>query len=108
MGLTFEEGDFKISQYRTTEKAELRLDDAVGFSRQEDGTFAMVGDFYHSDNPQLSKYYNNTGTFSKDLDNAYGIEETVLRMEEQQFTCVENTDGTIGADGHVRMTFERN
>jgi len=107
MGLEFQEGDFEITQYGTTEKAELRLDDAVGFSKQKDGTFAMVGDFWHSKNPKLKKYYSNTGTFSKEMENAYAIEETILRMEEQQFDCVENMDSQVNSDGVIRMVFER-
>jgi hypothetical protein len=106
MGLDFQEGDFSITQYGTTEKAEIRLDDAVGLSRQEDGTFSMVGDFYHSQNPKLSKYYGKTDQFSKDVDQAYAVEETILRMEEQQFFCAENPEAQV-VNGKVRMVFER-
>lgn len=108
MGIEVTEGNFNIKQYEGSEKAELKVDNAVGFSRQEDGTFAMVGDFYHSNDPKLSKYYGNTQNFSKDLENAYAIEETILKMEEQQFYCAENSEGQVGQDSIVRMVFERN
>lgn len=107
MGLEYSEGKHSIKQYNTTEKAEIKLDDAVGFSRQKDGTFSMVGDFYHSRNPKLRRYYSNTQNFTDDLQTAYAIEESTLRMEEQQFTCTENSEGAVGEDGLIRMTFER-
>ena len=107
MGLIFEEGDFTISQYKTKAQAQLRLDTAVGFARQQDGTFAMVGDFYHSSNPLLSKYYSNTKQFQADIATAYGIEEGIARLSEQQFTCIENEEGTVDEDGLIHMTFER-
>lgn len=107
LGLEYQEGDFKITQYGTTEKAEIKLDDAVGFSRQEDGTFAMVGDFYHSNNKNLRKFYGNNAGFAREIENAYGIEEAILKLEEQQFHCVENAEGVVGEDGMITMTFER-
>lgn len=107
LGLEFQEGNHSITQYGTTEKAELKLDNAVGFSRQEDGTFAVVGDFYHSKNRNLSKFYGNNAGFARAIENAYGIEETILRMEEQQFHCTDNLEGEIGEDGMITMTFER-
>ena len=107
MGLEFQVGNFSISQYGTTEKAEVKLDDAVGFSRQKDGTFSMVGDFYHSRNRRLSKYYGNTGKFQSDIGTAYAVEEAILRMEEMQFGCTENPEAKVGQDGLIHMTFER-
>ena len=67
----------------------------------------MVGDFYHSRNPKLGSYYRNTSKFRGDVQTAYAIEETILRMEEQQFHCSENPDATVGEDGLIHMTFER-
>lgn len=107
MGIEYNEGTHNIKQYGKSEKAELKLDDAVGFSRQQDGTYSMVGDFYHSRNPKLRKYYGNTQQFTGDIQTAYAVEETVLRMEEQQFHCCENHDAVVGSDGLIHMTFER-
>lgn len=107
MGLEYQHGDFSITQYGTTEKAEIKLDDAVGFSQQKDGTFAMVGDFYHSYNPKLRAFYNKTGEFQRKMENAYAVEETILRMQEQQFFCAENAEATTDENGVIRMVFER-
>ena len=107
MGLQYTHGNFSITQYGTTEKAEIKLDEAVGFSQQKDGTYAMVGDFYHSKNPKLSKFYRKDKEFQKEMENAYAIEETLLRMQEQQFFCAENSEAKADENGLVRMVFER-
>ena len=107
MGLTFTEGDHKITQYGTTEKAQIKLDDAVGLSRQEDGTWAMVGDFYHSRNQNLRKYYGHTEGFNADLGTSYAVEQAKGQLEEQQFYCSENEEAKTGQDGLIRMVFER-
>jgi hypothetical protein len=103
MGLNFSEGDHKITQYGTSENAELKLDDAVGLSRQKDGTFAMVGDFYHSNNSKLSCYYCNPQKFSTDLSLAYAEAESVLRLEEQEFSLSERTEDAE----YIYLTFEQ-
>jgi hypothetical protein len=107
MGLDFSEGNFTITQYGTSEKAELKLDNAVGLSQQEDGTFSMVGDFYHSHNQKLRKYYGRNNQFTTDLGTAYAVEEAKTRLEEQNFFCSENEEGVVGEDGLIRMTFNR-
>lgn len=107
MNLRVEEGSFTINQYGKSEKAELKIDNAVGFSKQKDGTWAMVGDFYHSKSSVLRKYYTRTKQFEKDLNTAYAIADATIKLEDQQFFCCENEEGEIGTDGLVRMTFER-
>jgi hypothetical protein len=57
MGLEVQEGNFTIKQYGRSEQAELKVDDAVGLCKQQDGTWSMVGDFYHSHNTKLRQYY---------------------------------------------------
>ena len=106
MGLTFQEGNFTITQYGKSSKAEIKMDSAVGLAVQEDGTYAMVGDFYHSKNRKLSKYYNRTQQFASDLSTAYAVEEATTRLEEQQFYCTGNAEGKIGEDGLITMCFE--
>jgi len=106
MGLEFQEGDHTITQYGTSSKAEIKLDNAVGLAVQKDGTYAMVGDFYHSRNRKLSKYYGKTKQFASDLSTAYAIEEATTRLEEQQFYCSENAEGEVGEDGMITMCFE--
>lgn len=106
MGLEFSEGKHTISQYGTSEKAEIKLDNAVGLSIQKDGTYAMVGDFWHSQNGKLRKYYGKTEQFTSDLSTAYAVEEAVTRLEEQQFYCTENLEAEVGEDDLITMTFE--
>ena len=107
MGLEYSEGNHTITQYGTTEKAELKLDNAVGFSEQKDGTFAMVGDFWHSNNSKLKRYYGKNDQFTADVSTAYAIEEAKHNLEEQSFYCSENAEAKIGEDGLIRMVFER-
>jgi len=106
MGLEHQVGDFTITQYGTSSKAEIKLDSAVGLAIQSDGTYSMVGDFYHSKNRKLSKYYGKTKQFASDLSTAYAIEEATTRLEEQQFYCSENAEGDVGEDGMITMCFE--
>ena len=107
MGIAFQEGNHTIKQYGTTEKAEIKLDDAEGLSRQEDGTWAMVVDFYHSQNSSLRKYYGNNKAFETDLGTAYAVEQAKGQLEDQQFFCSENEQAKVGQDGMIRMVFER-
>lgn len=109
MGLEAQEGDFSITQYGKTEPAQLKLDEAVGLARQKDGTFAMVGDFWHSQNRDLKKYYGPDGneTFVKELSTSYAVEEAFIGLEQQNFFCSENEKATIGEDGLITLTFER-
>lgn len=107
MGYESEEGNFTITQYGTSQKAELKIDDAVGLSRQEDGTYSMVGDFWHSKHSGLKKYYGNNDNFVKDLSTAYAVEDAFVNLEEQNFFCAENEEASIGEDGLITMTFER-
>jgi len=106
MGLAFEEGKHTITQYGTSSKAEIKLDNAVGLAVQKDGTYSMVGDFYHSRNQKLRKYYGKNKQFAADLSTAYAIEEATTRLEEQQFYCSENAEGEVGEDGLITMCFE--
>jgi hypothetical protein len=107
MGFETQEGDFKITQYETTEAAQLKIDEAVGLARQEDGTFAMVGDFWHSPNRKLKIYYGNNEKFVKELSTSYAIEEAFVGLEQKNFFCTENENATVGEDGFITLTFER-
>ena len=107
MGFKVQEGDSSVTQYGVTAKTQLKLDDAVGFSRQEDGTFAMVGDFYHSNDKRLYGYYNNNEKFMKNVSTAYGIERALDHYENLGFRCEENAEGNIGEDGLITLTFEK-
>jgi hypothetical protein len=104
MGFTPEQGQFKISQYGQTSEAEVRVGTSVGFAKQKDGTFSMVGDFYHS-NGKLKEYYNQNDKFQQDLNVAYGIEDAKQKLEDlgMGFEIAENEQGVIGKDGMIRM-----
>jgi len=106
MGLQCQEGDFKITHYGKSAQAQIKLDNAVGLAVQEDGSYAMVGDFYHSGNKLLRKYYSKTNNFVTDISTAYAIEEAITRLEEKQFYCVENAEGQLGEDNLITMVFE--
>ena len=106
MGLESQEGEFPITQYETTEIAQLKIDDAVGLSRQEDGTFALIGDFWHSTNRKLKSYYGNNEKFATDLSTAYSVENAFADLESKNFFCTENEKAEVGEDGFITMTFE--
>lgn len=106
MGLKVETGTFKVSQYGTTEEASIRVDNAVGFQKQKDGTYSMIGDFYHArSNPKLYGYYNQSEKFQQELNAAYGIEDAKQKLEDLGlgFEITENEEGLIGKDGMIRM-----
>jgi hypothetical protein len=107
MGLTFNEGNFTITQYGKSSKAEIKFDEAVGLSQQKDGTWMMVGDFYHSNNSKLRCYYGNQNKFKQDIQVAYSIEEANDVLESQGFSCIENAEGKINNRQVVRMVYEQ-
>lgn len=107
MGLTFQEGNHTITEYGTSEKAELLLDKSLGLSRQEDGTWAFVGDPYHCKTQNLRQWYGKLEGLSQNLATAYAIEEAKSILEAQSFFCTDNAEATVGQDGMINMTFER-
>ena len=106
MNLQVEEGDFTITEYGTSEKAQLLLDKSVGLSLQEDGTYSFVGDPYHCRTQGLSKYYRKLDALTGELGKNYAIEEAVQNLNEQNFFCTENESAEVGEDGLITMTFE--
>lgn len=105
MKVSYTDGEFTIKRSGKSAAAQLKIDNAVGFGKQADGTYALVGDPYYS--TQLRKYYGKAKQLQADLHTAYSIEETIMRMEEQQFHCVENQEATVGQDNLIHMTFAR-
>ena len=106
MGLTFEEGNFAISQYGQKETAQLKFENALGIQKQKDGTWMMVGDPYHCKNQKLRQYYGNQAKFDTELKTAYTIIETTEQLESMNFTCVENAEGTVNSSGKIRLVFQ--
>ena len=116
LGWEFTEGNFEVTQYGSTEKAEIILAkdntvagrNAVGLSLQEDGTWAMVGDPYHAPhNSPIAKYYRKEKEFADALAVAYTVVDAKERLEEQGFEAVDNEGGVVGPDGKIRMTYQR-
>jgi len=106
MGIAHQEGAFTINQYGKSEKAEIKLDEAVGLSLQEDGTWSMVGDFYHSHKAELRKFYSRGNDFSAQLGTAYSVEQAKEELTMKGFFCTGNEDAEVGEVGMIRMTFE--
>ena len=107
MGLEAQEGEFTITQYGTSETAQLMVDEAVGLARQKDGTFAMVGDFWHSKDRTAKSYYGRAEKFATDLSTAYAVEEAFTSLQDQNFFCTENEDAEVAEDGLITLSFER-
>src|SRR5690348_15248866 len=82
MGLKVEEGSFTITEYGESSEACIKVDKAVGFHREKDGTFSMVGDFYHASSAALKNYYSNQAKFQQDLNTAYGIEDALQKLDD--------------------------
>lgn len=96
----------KINQYGTTEMADIWIDDAVGFKQEADGTFSMIGDFYHS-RSGFKKYYRKIDKFTQELNAAYGLEDTIRKVEDlgMGFTLTGNEEAEEGEDGLIRLEF---
>ena len=105
LGFEHKEGDHKITEYGTTEKAEILLDKSLGLSLQEDGTYAFVGDPYHCSG-KLRNYYGRLQNLTNELGTAYAVEEASVNLEQHQFFCTENSEAKIGEDGMIHMVFE--
>lgn len=106
MGYTFKEGDFKVTEYGTSEAAQILLDKSLGLSLQKDGTYAFVGDPWHCKTQKLREYYGKLGDLSTKLSTNYAIEEAKYNLEQQNFYCTDNEEGAIGEDGMITMVFE--
>lgn len=104
MGFSPQTGSFKISQYGQSDTAQIKIGENVGLSKQADGTYSMVGDFYHSSG-KLKEYYGRNDKFQQDLNVAYGIEDAKQKLEDlgMGFEIEENAEGVIGKDGMIRM-----
>lgn len=104
MGFKVETGRFTVSQYGQSGEASVRVDNAVGFQRQQDGTFSMIGDFYHAQG-KLRNYYGKNEQFQQELNVAYGIEDAKQKLDDLGlgFEITENEEGVVGKDGMIRM-----
>jgi len=107
MGFKYELGNFTVSEYGSSEKAEIKLDKSLGLSRQTDGTWAFVGDPYHCSTQNLRRYYGKVDQLSTELSTSYAVEEAKTALEAQSFFCTENENAQVGKDGLIHMTFER-
>lgn len=100
----------EVSLYNQKSQAEIVLaregsNATVGLARQPDGTYQMVGDFWHAQEttPKLRQYYSRVGAFQEDLQAAYCIEKAIGQVEDAGFTVDENYDGVVGEDGLITM-----
>lgn len=92
-----------ISQYGKSDTADVWVDEAVGFKQEKDGTFSMIGDFYHSKNKTLKEYYNRTEKFNTDLTVSYGIEDAYSKIEGLQMGFTES--GKTEDSEYIRLEF---
>lgn len=106
MDLKSQLGDFTVTEYGTSSKAQILLDKSLGLSEQEDGTYAFVGDPYHCTTQRLSNYYQKMDQLSDKLAQNYAVEEAIENLEQHQFFCTDNAEATVDADGTITMTFE--
>lgn len=105
MGVTAEIKPQKISQYGESETADVVVDSGVGFKREKDGTFSMIGDFYHS--KSMKRFYNKHKEFQKELTAAYGVEDALEKVSELNmgFELTGNEECEVGEDGLIRLEF---
>lgn len=102
--VSVETGTKTITQYGQSEQASVWVDNAVGFKLEADGTYSMVGDFYHS-RTNFSRFYGKNNLFQQELATAYGIEDAAHKLEGMGFQWTENTEAAIGQDGLIRLEF---
>jgi hypothetical protein len=95
-------GTRTITQYGQSDTANVWVDGAIGFKLETDGTYSMVGDFYHS-RGNFRKYYGRNQEFEKDLNVAYAVEDTKVKLDELGFEITENAEAVVGEDGMIRM-----
>lgn len=67
MGFSVKEGTFKVEAYGSRAECELVIDPALGFSKQRDGTYAIVGDPYHAQDKKVRNYYNRNSELQSDV-----------------------------------------
>ncbi len=103
MGFKVEKGSFNVEAYGTSATASLRIDKSVGLQKQSDGTFSMVGDFYHAGTQKAKQYYGQNQKFQDDLTQAYVIEDAIEKLSVLGFEITENEEGLLGSDGMLRM-----
>jgi hypothetical protein len=104
MGLKAEVGNFTIGAYGQSSAATVRVDKSVGFLKQADGQFAMVGDFYHATG-KLREFYNQNDRFQEQLGAAYAIEDALQKLDDlgMGWEIEENAEAVVGKDGMIRM-----
>jgi hypothetical protein len=106
LGYEAQVGDFKVTEYGTTSKAQILLDKALGLALQEDGTYAFVGDPYHGTTQKIKQHYNRLDKFTNELSTAYAIEETMYAMQQEHYYCTGNAEAKVDENGMIVMTFE--
>ena len=107
MGFTFQEGNFTVTEYGTSEKAEILLDKALGLSLQEDGTWAFVGDPYHCKTQDLIKYYRKLDELTLKLSTNYAVAEAEHNLTAQGFMWTDNQEAEVDEEGFINLTFEK-
>lgn len=106
LGFEHQEGNFTVTEYGKSSKAELLLDKSLGLSLQEDGTYAFVGDPYHASKSNVRSLYGKLDGFSKQVATAYSIEEATENLAAQGYFCTENSEAKVSEDGMIRMVYE--
>lgn len=106
LGYKYEVGNFTVTEYGTSEKAEVLLDKSLGLSLQEDGTYAFVGDPYHCRTQNLSRYYGKLDKLESEVSTAYAVEEAIYNLEQHQYFLSENAEAKVGEDGMITLTFD--
>ena len=96
-----------IKPYGTSATADIWIDDAVGFKKEKDGTYSMIGDFYHSNDSVMRGYYNNVDKFDEDLSLAYAVEDATTKLESLNmgFDLTGNAELEEDEDGLIRLEF---
>lgn len=104
MGCEAQVGTKKITQYGKSDTADVWVDNAVGFKKEKDGTYSMIGDFYHS-RGVMRKYYSKNKQFEEDLNAAYGIEDAVTKMTNLGYGFTLTGEPEEDEDGMIRLEF---
>jgi len=99
-------GEHPINQYGVSDTANVWIDNAVGFKKEKDGSYSMIGDFYHS-KTTMRKYYGKNNEFEEDLNAAYGIEDAITKIDSLGlgFSLTGNAECEEDEEGIIRLEF---
>jgi hypothetical protein len=85
-----------------TEEVDIKINDSVGLKQQEDGSWALEGDFYGT---KHQKYYNKENQFIKELQGQYCVAKAKAKIADLGggWVITDNEEAAVDEDGFIIM-----